>query len=113
MSEGRMRRLAPMMALTFTGALLCMAPEAKALHPVRSGAEQSGKTPAEGQAAATSGVAEVLLVHAVNAADGGTGIDPRIGNVPALNRPPFASSYNSYEYISREKYPVKKLDTVT
>ena len=42
--------------------------------------------------------AEVLLLHGTN---NGTGIDPRIGKIPALSKPPF-SAYNSYELVKRE-----------
>jgi hypothetical protein len=37
------------------------------------------------------------VMHATN---GGTGIDPRIGKMPELGRPPL-SSYNSYTLVSR------------
>jgi hypothetical protein len=40
---------------------------------------------------------EVMVLHATN---NNTGIDPRIGHVPALSKPPF-SSYNSYRLLTR------------
>jgi hypothetical protein len=45
--------------------------------------------------------AEVIVLHATN---DGKGIDPSIGKIPALERPPF-SSYNSYKLL--EKYDLK------
>ena len=46
--------------------------------------------------------AEVVLLHGTN---NGTGIDPRIGRLPALIKPPF-SAYNSYDLIRREAMPL-------
>jgi hypothetical protein len=47
----------------------------------------------------TSANVEVMLLHATNV-DGGGSIDPAIGRMPALQKPPF-SSYNTYKLISR------------
>jgi hypothetical protein len=41
--------------------------------------------------------AEVIVLHAINDS---SGIDPAIGSMPALLKPPF-SSYNSYKLLSR------------
>jgi hypothetical protein len=42
-------------------------------------------------------VVEVTILHATN---DGSGIDPKIGKMPALSKPPF-SSYNSYKLLER------------
>jgi hypothetical protein len=42
--------------------------------------------------------AELLLLHGTN---NNTGIDPKVGRIPALSKPPF-SSYNSYDLVKRE-----------
>lgn len=46
---------------------------------------------------------EVTILHATNK---GTGIDPKIGNMPALGKPPF-SSYNSYKLLERTATPLE------
>jgi hypothetical protein len=53
--------------------------------------------------------AEVLVLHATN---GDKGIDPRIGDMPELRKPPF-SSYKSYELLERVKLPLKAGDSKT
>ncbi len=50
-------------------------------------------------AAATCVNAEVIVLHGTN---DGTGIDPKIGKIPELSKPPF-SSYNSYKLLDRPK----------
>ncbi|MFO0586718.1 MAG: hypothetical protein U0441_04235 [Polyangiaceae bacterium] len=47
---------------------------------------------------------EVIVLHATN---DGTGIDPKIGKIPELSKPPF-SSYNSYKLLDRPKISVTK-----
>jgi hypothetical protein len=50
-------------------------------------------------------VAEVLILHATNEKKG---IDPRIGPLPELSKPPF-SNYDSYQQVSdRARLPLKK-----
>ena len=49
---------------------------------------------------------EVLVIHATNL---GKGIDPRIGNMPELKKPPF-SSYDSYELLSKTRLPLSKAE---
>lgn len=56
---------------------------------------------AEGADAPTYAI-EVLVLHATNS---GKGIDPRIGDLPELKRPPF-SSYDSYELLQAERLPL-------
>lgn len=47
---------------------------------------------------------EIVILHATN---DGSGIDPKIGKMPALAQPPF-SSYNSYKLLDRVKLPLAK-----
>lgn len=49
-------------------------------------------------------VAEVLILHATNEQKG---IDPRIGKLPELGKPPF-SNYDSYQVVDRARLPLKK-----
>lgn len=58
--------------------------------------------PAPAQAEANT--VEVIILHATN---DGTGIDPKIGKMPALSKPPF-SSYNSYKLLDRTTTSVDK-----
>ena len=48
--------------------------------------------------------AEVLILHATNEKKG---IDPRIGKLPELGKPPF-SNYDSYQVLDRVRLPLKK-----
>lgn len=48
--------------------------------------------------------AEILVLHATN---GDKGIDPRIGDMPELKKPPF-SSYKSYELLRKVQHPLSK-----
>ncbi|HYQ47053.1 MAG TPA: hypothetical protein VER11_34020 [Polyangiaceae bacterium] len=48
--------------------------------------------------------AEVLILHATNEQKG---IDPRIGKLPELGKPPF-SNYDSYQVLDRARLPLKK-----
>jgi hypothetical protein len=62
-------------------------------------------TPMQAQAPAAPSISsEVMILHATN---DNTGIDPRIGNIPALSKPPF-SSYNSYKLLDRTTTPLKR-----
>lgn len=56
------------------------------------------------QPAASTVTTEVLVLHGTN---DNTGIDPKIGKIPALSKPPF-SAYNSYKQLDR---PSLKLET--
>jgi hypothetical protein len=56
------------------------------------------------QAAAAAMSAEVIILHATN---DGSGIDQKIGKMPALSQPPF-SSYNSYKLLDRVTLPLAK-----
>ncbi len=62
-----------------------------------------GAEPAPAQAEETV-TAEVIILHATSE---GTYIDPKIGNMPELKKPPF-SSYSSYKLLDRVKLPLAK-----
>jgi hypothetical protein len=53
--------------------------------------------------------AEIIILHATN---DGSGIDPKIGKMPELGKPPF-SSYNSYKLLDRVKVNVGKGKSAT
>ena len=69
-------------------------------------ADEAGK-PAEVAPAEVS--VEIVILHATN---DGSGIDPKIGKMPALAQPPF-SSYNSYKLLDRLKLPLAKGKSTT
>lgn len=48
--------------------------------------------------------AELLILHATNQ---GKGIDPRVGNMPELTKPPF-SAYNSYQLLDQTKLTIQR-----
>lgn len=52
---------------------------------------------------------ELIVLHATN---DGTGIDPKIGKMPELGKPPF-SSYNSYKLLDRSQQSSSKTKQVT
>lgn len=60
--------------------------------------------PAPAQAAAAPVSTEIVILHATN---DGTGIDPKIGKMPELEKPPF-SAYNSYKLLERVKLGLAK-----
>lgn len=80
---------------------------AMGLEPSRSvaNAQEASAKPAEEAAVS----AEVIILHATN---DGTGIDPKIGKMPELAKPPF-SSYNSYKLLDRVKLPLAKAKSST
>jgi len=53
--------------------------------------------------------AEIVILHATN---DNTGIDPKIGKMPELSKPPF-SSYNSYKLLDRENHSLSKGKSAT
>jgi hypothetical protein len=69
-------------------------------------ADEAGK-PAE--VAPVEVTVEIVILHATN---DGSGIDPKIGKMPALAQPPF-SSYNSYKLLDRIKLPLAKGKSTT
>lgn len=52
---------------------------------------------------------EVVILHATN---DGTGIDPKIGKMPELEKPPL-SSFNSYKLLDRPKLSLAKGKSAT
>lgn len=65
-------------------------------------AQRPSAPPAQSAAPAPAAAcvdAEVILLHGTN---DGSGIDPKIGKIPELSKPPF-SSYNSYKLLERPK----------
>jgi hypothetical protein len=72
-------------ALTFGSVALAQAPAVRGNGPV---------------------TAEVMVLHATQS-DGGVSIDPRIGNMPQLTKPPF-SAYNQYKLLDRKALPLEK-----
>jgi hypothetical protein len=64
---------------------------------------------ASAAAQAAGATAEVIVLHATN---DGTGIDPKIGKMPELGRPPF-SSYNSYKLLDRASLALAKGEAKT
>ncbi len=72
-------------------------------------AQQAQPAPSGSAAVPSSMSAEVIILHGTN---DGTGIDPRIGRMPALGQPPF-SSYNSYKLLDRVKLPLSQGQSTT
>ncbi|HVY47555.1 MAG TPA: hypothetical protein VHB21_16815 [Minicystis sp.] len=86
-------------------ALALAAPSVVASHvalaaSARDDAPRSG--PHQRQDAPAPVSAELVLLHGTNS---GTGIDPRVGKIPALTKPPF-SAYDSYDLLKREALPL-------
>jgi hypothetical protein len=85
-------------------------PRPSAPPPAASGsASASGSAPSPAPAPApasaptpSSLAAEIMVLHASNT---GGGIDPRIGNMPQLKKPPF-SSYDTYRFMERSRSPL-------
>lgn len=77
--------------------------------PAVAAADGHAAAPSPAQAPAQTPVAtsvnmEVIFLHGTN---DGSGIDPKIGKIPELSKPPF-SSYNSYKLLDRPKVSVQK-----
>src|SRR6185436_16956501 len=53
--------------------------------------------------------ADIIILHATN---DNSGIDPKIGKMPELGKPPF-SSYNSYKLLDHVKQPLTKGQSTT
>jgi hypothetical protein len=71
--------------------------------PSAAVAQGQAPTPAPEAPDATI-TAEVVILHATN---DGTGLDPKIGKMPELVKPPF-SAYNSYKLLERLKISLTK-----
>ena len=67
------------------------------LAPICSVAHAETAAPAKPAQAEAAVSTELVVLHGTN---DGTGIDPKIGQMPELGKPPF-SSYNSYKLLER------------
>lgn len=63
----------------------------------------------KGAAEAQTFFAEVTILYATNDKKG---IDPRIGRMPELEKPPF-SAYDSYAFLDRTRLPLNKVEPKT
>jgi len=55
--------------------------------------------------------AEIMILHATQQPGAGS-IDPSIGNMPQLKKPPF-SAYNTYKLLDKQKYVIQSGTGVT
>jgi hypothetical protein len=95
--------MTPLLLAIVTAATVAgSAPDAMGVAPALPIA-QPAQTPPAKPAPASIG-AEVLVLHATN---DGSGIDPKIGKLPELSKPPF-SSYNSYKQLDRSSLSLEK-----
>jgi hypothetical protein len=62
------------------------------------------KAPKKDESKPSAYAVEVMVLHATNTEKG---IDPRIGQMPELSKPPF-SSYKSYTLLEKLKQPLEK-----
>ncbi len=63
-------------------------------------------------AQAPSTVSALIMVMHATQADGGGSIDPGIGDMPQLKKPPF-SAYNTYKLLDKKVLPLEKGKPVT
>src|SRR4051794_30970204 len=63
-------------------------------------------------AQAPSTVSALIMVMHATQSDGGGSIDPGIGNMPQLKKPPF-SAYNTYKLLDKKVLPLEKGKPVT
>lgn len=77
-----------------------------AAHAGAEGAPTKQKPPARSEkpAAPAPYTAQILVLHATNSQKG---LDPRIGDMPELKKPPF-SAYDSYELLQKAELPLHK-----
>lgn len=97
--QGRALRRSPSRWPAALGALLLLASASTAIAQPSPGADK-GKPADESHAF----FAEITVLHATQ---GKKGIDPRIGAMPELEKPPF-SSYDSYALLDRTRLPLDK-----
>src|SRR6185312_16504900 len=92
------------LALATGIALIAMGPAHKGglALPLPAPAQESG-APAPALAPATV-PSEVMVLHATN---DNSGIDPKLGKIAALSKPPF-SSYNSYRLLTHTVQPLAR-----
>lgn len=93
----------PLVGLVAALALGSVAPLAAADGPAPA------QAPAPSPPSACEVSAEVIVLHATN---DGAGIDPKIGKMPELGKPPF-SSYNSYKLLDQSKLCMAKGKSTT
>ena len=72
-------------------------------------ARAEGEAGSAAPAASAKISAEIIILHATN---DNTGIDPKIGKMPELSKPPF-SSYNSYKLLDRANHSLSKGKSAT
>ena len=105
MTKRRLKTIAGTIMVLVAGGVCSVSTDALALHPLRG--EFPGQGVAQSGAPAPANVkADVMVLHATNV-DGGVVIDPRIGELPALRKPPF-SAFNSYKLLSQNAVAVSK-----
>lgn len=51
--------------------------------------------------------AEIMVLHATQGPEGKGSIDPAVGNMPQLKKPPF-SAYNTYKLLDKKALPLEK-----
>jgi len=101
-APGRGTRRSALGVLVFAG--LGAAFPAQAAAPEGSAKPKPPEGSAKPKAPEPAFFAEVMVLHATN---GKKGIDPRIGAMPELAKPPF-SSYESYALLDRARLPLLK-----
>jgi hypothetical protein len=84
--------------------LLGFAARPLASPPFHGGAPAENGAALPGASAPAIIASEVMVIHGTN---GNSGIDPKLGKMTALSKPPF-SSYNSYKLISHTAQPLAK-----
>ncbi len=89
-------------------ALCCLSSVGLARSPGASAVVPMGEAPrGDGKDVAPAEVkAEIIVLHATNA---GKGIDPSIGKMPELAKPPF-SSFDSYKLLDKFELKLKRND---
>ena len=90
--------------MRFTASALTAAALGLALVSGAPAATAQDQAPPPAQAAQAAVSAEIVILHATN---DGTGIDPKVGQMPELAKPPF-SAYNSYKLLERTKLSLAK-----
>jgi hypothetical protein len=104
------RRIAAVLVLSLAPALVVRAvwadpppaSSAKGPTPKGSGSGSASASAPPPLAPAQALSADIMVLHASNQ---GGGIDPRIGNLPQLKKPPF-SAYDTYKLLSQSKTPL-------
>ncbi len=92
------------MSLSLAGVIAVAAFGAVSIGSASAATARGPVGPSSPHADAVSAKAEILILHGTN---DGSGIDPKIGNIPELGQPPF-SSYNSYHQLDRGEVKLDK-----